>query len=84
MNVIAIVGDFNAANSSHLATNQCLQDVGLRFEWIATTGLEEAAQSSLARFDGVWIAPASPYRSMRGALNAVQYARERCVPLVGT
>jgi CTP synthase (UTP-ammonia lyase) len=32
----------------------------------------------------VWIAPASPYRSMDGALRAIRYARERGVPLVGT
>lgn len=38
----------------------------------------------LAPYDGVWIAPASPYRSMGGALAAVRYARERGVPLVGT
>jgi CTP synthase (UTP-ammonia lyase) len=38
----------------------------------------------LAAYDGVWIAPASPYRSMDGALAAVRYARERGVPLVGT
>jgi len=34
--------------------------------------------------DGIWIAPASPYRSMDGALTAIRYARERGVPLVAT
>lgn len=42
------------------------------------------AEARLAVFDGVWIAPGSPYRSMEGALGAIRYARERGVPLVGT
>ncbi len=43
-----------------------------------------ARETRLAAYDGLWIAPASPYRSMEGALGAIRYARERGVPLVGT
>ena len=80
---IAIVGDFDPANLTHQFTNAALEHVGLEFAWVPTDapgGWEER----LAAYDGVWIAPASPYRSMDGALAAVRYARERGVPLVGT
>jgi CTP synthase (UTP-ammonia lyase) len=80
---IGIVGDFNARNSTHQLTNQACSDLGLAFEWIPTDAIGEAA-ARLAEFDGIWIAPASPYRSMDGALTAIRYARERGVPLVGT
>ena len=32
----------------------------------------------------MWIAPASPYRSMRGALEAITFARSHDLPLLGT
>ena len=80
---IAVVGDFNAANVTHQFTNAALEHVGLGFTWLPTDAPGEW-DSRLAAYDGVWIAPASPYRSMDGALAAVRYARERGVPLVGT
>ncbi|HUL61348.1 MAG TPA: hypothetical protein VLU43_18870 [Anaeromyxobacteraceae bacterium] len=81
---IAVVGDFDPRNPTHAFTNASLEHVGLAFEWIATDAIGGDAASRLARFQGVWIAPASPYRSMDGALAAIRYARERGVPLVGT
>lgn len=80
---IAVVGDFDSANRTHRFTNEALAHVGLSFEWVATDapgGWDER----LTAYDGVWIAPASPYRSMDGALAAIRHARERGVPLVGT
>jgi CTP synthase (UTP-ammonia lyase) len=81
---IAVVGDFDPKNSTHFLTNAALGHVGLGFEWVATDAVRDPAEASLAAFDGLWIAPASPYRSMSGALAAIRYARERGVPLVGT
>ena len=82
--VIAVVGDFQRQNRTHLMTNAALGHVGLAFEWVGTETIGDAPESRLAPYDGVWIAPASPYRSMAGALEAIRYARERGVPLVGT
>lgn len=90
-NIIAVVGDFNPANKSHLATNEAIahssaaleSNVGAR--WIDTPEL--AAPGGLGRLAGVhglWIAPASPYKSMEGALAAIRMARERGTPLLGT
>jgi len=80
---IGIVGDFNPRNATHSATNDALAHVGLVFEWFATDRVGDPA-ATLAGYAGLWIAPASPYRDMDGALAAVRYARERGVPLVGT
>jgi CTP synthase (UTP-ammonia lyase) len=82
--LIGVVGDFNPTNRTHLFTNGALGHVGLTFEWIATDAVGEKPEQRLADYAGLWIAPASPYRSMDGALAAIRYARERGVPLVGT
>jgi CTP synthase (UTP-ammonia lyase) len=82
---IGVVGDFDAGNLTHQATNQALTHAGLRFEWVPTVDVpphEPAAR--LAAYTGLFIAPASPYRSMAGALAAIRFARERGVPLVAT
>ena len=80
---IAVVGDFNLSNPTHQLTNAALEHVGLDFTWVPTDSFGDW-EARLTAYDGVWIAPASPYRSMEGALTAVRYARERGVPLVGT
>ena len=80
---IAVVGDFNPSNVTHRFTNAALEHVELAFSWLATD-LPGDWGERLSAFDGVWIAPASPYRSMGSALAAGRYARERGVPLVGT
>ena len=82
---VGIVGDFNANNETHQATNQALAHVGLHFEWVPTVEvMVERPQQRLAGYAGLVIAPASPYRSMDGALAAIRFARERGVPLFGT
>ncbi len=81
---VGIVGDFQPKNPTHRFTNDALGHVGLDFEWVPTEALEGDIEERLAPYDGVWIAPASPYRSMDGALAAIRHARERGVPLVAT
>jgi CTP synthase (UTP-ammonia lyase) len=80
---IGLIGDLNLANPTHRATNASLDHLGLAFDWVATEAVGDPA-TRLAGYAGLWIAPASPYRSMDGALDAIRYARERGVPLVGT
>lgn len=46
--------------------------------------VEGAAEQVLAGFDALWIAPGSPYQSMRGALEAITFARIHDLPLLGT
>ena len=81
---IGVIGDFNPKNPTHRFTNDALDHLGLRFDWVPTESVGDEPAERLAVYDGVWIAPASPYRSMDGALVAIRHARERGVPLVGT
>ncbi len=82
--LIGIVGDFDPSNPTHQFTNKALTLAGMDSVWIPTESIGSDPAARLTRFDGLWIAPASPYRSMEGALSAIRYARERGVPLVGT
>jgi CTP synthase (UTP-ammonia lyase) len=50
--------------------------------WIAST--EVADVPGLADFDGIWLAPGSPYADRDGVLHAAEVARTRGVPLLGT
>ena len=81
---VGVVGDFNLKNPTHRFTNEALAHLKLAFEWVPTDSVPAQAGRRLDGFGGLWIAPASPYRSMDGALAAIRYARERGVPLVGT
>jgi CTP synthase (UTP-ammonia lyase) len=87
MKPLAIIGDFKPDNPSHLATNEAIRhcaeaaNLNTRVEWIGT---EEVVRNRLEEFGGLWIAPASPYKSMEGALLAIRTARERSIPLLGT
>jgi CTP synthase (UTP-ammonia lyase) len=81
---VAVVGDYNPRNQTHLDTDAALDQLGLAFDWVQTESVADEGADRLAGFDAVLVAPASPYRSMDGALVAIRHARERGVPLVGT
>ena len=84
--LIGIVGDYDPSNETHRATDASLSHVPdpLDVEWVGTDEIPERAEERLGGYAGLLIAPASPYRSMEGALGAIRLARERGVPLVGT
>ena len=81
--LIGVVGDYNPANETHTTLDASLAHAGAVGEWIPTDAVPSPDELE-ERFAGLWIAPASPYRSMEGALSAVTAARERGIPLVGT
>jgi CTP synthase (UTP-ammonia lyase) len=86
---LAIIGDFNADFKPHPATNEALSDVAkaldlaLDMRWLPTRSLVER-NDSLQDFDGFLIAPGSPYESMKGALNAIEFGRTAPRPVLGT
>ncbi|HTU01981.1 MAG TPA: hypothetical protein VMG58_09205 [Candidatus Sulfotelmatobacter sp.] len=83
--VVGVVGDYNPDNVTHRATDSGLMHAGIRFDWVPTTDVRaDRPEERLGRYDGLLIAPASPYRHMEGALGAIRLARERGIPLVGT
>lgn len=85
---VGLVGDFDASVPAHQAIPLALRQAGealgfeVGFEWIPTD--EILSVSRLSGFDGLWCVPASPYRSMDGALLAIRHAREGAVPFLGT
>ncbi|MEB0079151.1 CTP synthase [Pseudomonas sp. CCI3.2] len=85
---IALIGDYDASVTAHqaipLALNRVANDEGLSitFDWLPTP--EAHDNFALARFDGLWCVPASPYQDTEGALNAIRFAREQQVPFLGT
>lgn len=81
---IGIVGDYNPRNETHRLTDAAFAGLGpsLRCTWIPTEAVPDSA--GLLAFDGLLIAPASPYRDFDGALRAIRTARERGLPLLGT
>src|SRR5690606_15789402 len=89
MTRIGIVGDLDPGNETHAATDDALghaaAGLGLAVDpaWVPTTEIADA-DADLAGFDGLLVAPGSPYRSMDGALRAIGHARRHGVPLLGT
>lgn len=87
---LALVGEFSPSFLPHTKTDEALGhveaalDVEVNAEWLSTTEFLDDAPRRLAQFDALWVAPGSPYKNMRGALEAIRYAREGNIPTLGT
>lgn len=85
---IGLIGDYDSTVPAHQAIPMALQLAGdarahiVEYEWVATPEIRDRSQ--VAGFAGLWCVPASPYRSMAGALLAIQFAREEGRPFLGT
>lgn len=84
---IGVVGDYQPANPTHVATTEGLEHTGRALgldttvTWLPTDTFTDA---DLAGMDGLLMTPGSPYASMTRALDAIRYSRENDVPLLGT
>lgn len=87
---LAIIGDFNASFRPHVATNEAIehskQKLRLQVEadWVSTDYIIDHFDSIINTYKGFWIAPGSPYKSMTGALDIIEYARLKNIPTFGT
>jgi CTP synthase (UTP-ammonia lyase) len=88
---VGIIGDFDPHLRYHIATNEALGHaanalgISLTPSWIPTQSLSKrSVGATLNPFHALWCAPGSPYKSMDGALQAIQFARERGWPFMGT
>lgn len=87
---IGIIGDFNAKNSTHTATNDSIVHAAtaigqlVKIEWMPTQQLKHQGTAILSPFQALWCSPGSPYESMEGALAAIRFAREANIPFWGT
>lgn len=86
---IGVIGDYDPDYPVHLATTDgvthAARALGVNADvtWVGTDAVGDPA-ATVASFDGVFVAPGSPYRSLDGALSAIAHARTRRVPLLGT
>lgn len=82
---ICLIGDYDPEVTAHQAIPEALALVarGKPVEpvWLGT---ESALEVDLSAYDGFWCVPASPYRSMEGALRVIRWARETGRPFLGT
>jgi CTP synthase (UTP-ammonia lyase) len=89
MSRLALIGDFNPDVVAHRAIPLALElankatGCSVAWDWIGTDTITDAPRQ-LADYAGVWCVPASPYRSMDGALAAIRFAREARRPFLGT
>jgi CTP synthase (UTP-ammonia lyase) len=88
---IGVIGDYQPGNETHTSTTAAVQHaaapagVPAEVTWIGTGQLGgEDGRAALRGSDGLIIAPGSPYRSLDGALAAIEHARREGVPLLGT
>jgi CTP synthase (UTP-ammonia lyase) len=84
MTRICLIGDYDAGVVAHQVIPKALalaaDGAKLQAEWLDT---ESAQDASLDSYDGFWCVPASPYRSMEGALRVIRFARENHRPFLG-
>ena len=87
---IAIIGDYDPNRASHVATSECLQRTSsylskqIVTEWVPTRSLEaNHTLAELQKFAGIWGAPGD-HDSRLGMINAIQFAREKNIPYLGT
>ena len=88
---IGVIGDYHPEYASHPATNRAVEraaaktGIAASVEWVPTPRVAASdVEALLAPYDGLWLAPGSPYDSMPGALKGACFARTRGWPFVGT
>jgi CTP synthase (UTP-ammonia lyase) len=88
---IGVFGEYDPSSSTLPAVNKSLEhaatklDITAEVTWLPTNSLlDSTLDSKLEAFDGLWAAPASPYKSFDGMLRGIEFARRRDWPFVGT
>ncbi len=86
---IGLIGDYSPQVTAHIAIPKAIAlaasetNCETETKWLATEDVAVNSQQ-LSDFDALWCVPASPYKSMDGALSAIRSAREKGVPFLGT
>src|SRR5271169_2670217 len=82
---ICLIGDYDPKVTAHQAIPKALALAAngnpVEPVWLDS---ELALDADLEPYAGFWCVPASPYRSMEGALRAIRFARESGRPYLGT
>jgi CTP synthase (UTP-ammonia lyase) len=87
---LALIGDFQPDIPAHQGINRAIpitaRSLGYAIHptWIDTESAVTLPAEAWTRYHAFWCVPASPYRSMTGALRAIQFARQAGRPFLGT
>ena len=88
---IGIFGDYDPASPTLPATEKSIQHaaenlkISAQAQWLPTDSLVgDDLDGKLESLDGLWAAPASPYKSFDGMLRGIEFARRRDWPFVAT
>jgi CTP synthase (UTP-ammonia lyase) len=82
-----VVGDYDKSYINHINTDNALLhaakmlSIPIEITWCST---ENVSREELKKYNLIWCAPGSPYKSLEGALEAIRFARENNVPFMGT
>ena len=85
---IALVGDRSADVQAHARIPVLIDAVNaaggdpIELYWLHSTSVQRP--EDVSGFDGIWVVPGSPYRNTRGVLVAIETARTKLVPFLGT
>jgi CTP synthase (UTP-ammonia lyase) len=77
---IAALGDRNVSFLTHREIDAAIA-LEPRIRWVATDG-DDARH--IDAFDGLWVLPGTPYRDDDAVLDAIRFAREQGMPVLGT
>lgn len=87
-NIIGIIGEYDENKKSHVMLNRSLDwlksEYEFEYKWIETTDVEEKNGLVLSELSGIWSASGSPFKSLSGAIKAIEYARITNIPFLGT
>lgn len=84
---IALLGEYTPTFEPHVLTCTAIEHscramgIAVAAEWVSTEAITDAL---FERYDGIWVAPGSPYKNMHKTLWAIRYARQQGVPCFGT
>jgi CTP synthase (UTP-ammonia lyase) len=87
--LFALIGEYSLDVPAHQAIPRALELACAAtggeavWRWVHTGDIRNATHD-LADYAAVWLVPGSPYANMRGALDAIRWARESGRPFLGT
>ena len=84
---IGIVAEYDPSWEPHTATVSAIEHsadrlkIDIDYQWISASNLDP---SFFDEFDGLWVAPGSPYSDLARTVETIRIARTRDVPTLGT
>ncbi|MEV6603126.1 gamma-glutamyl-gamma-aminobutyrate hydrolase family protein [Kutzneria sp. NPDC051319] len=77
---VALVGDRSADVHSHERLDTLIPHLRAQIDWVGS----DTVTDSIGDYDGIWVIPGSPYKDKDSVLFAIETARQRGIPYLGT